>query len=154
MMRRRIRATWLAGAAAITSCVLWAAAPLGESNQPNGAVVVAAPSSKLVKATPKPIEPQAFTARLWNPRPAEQASQVAQQEVAARSATMRLQLIGIINEGGQLKAALYDPQTDRVLIVTSGDRVGQHTITRISASTVELSDGRFTSRLKLREDCS
>jgi len=153
-MRRRLRATWLAGSAAITSCVLWAAAPLGESSRPDGAVVVAALSPKLVKATPNPIEPQAFTARLWNPRPAEQASQVAQQEIAARSATMRLQLIGIINEAGQLKAALYDPQTDRVLIVTSGDRVGQHTITQISASTVELSDGRFTSRLKLREDRS
>jgi hypothetical protein len=154
MMRRRIHATWLAGAAAITSCALWAAAPPGESSRPDGAVVVAAPLPKLVNAPPNPIDPQAFTARLWNPGPAEQASQVAQHEVAVRSATMPLQLIGIINEAGQLKAALYDPQTDRVLIVTSGDRIGQHTITQISASTVELSDGRFTSRLKLREDRS
>ena len=95
---------------------------------------------------------------------APSASGMATSEVGGRTtrwsssrrilSTGRFQLIGIINDGGPLKAALYDPDTDRLLIVTSGDRIKQHTVTAISAEMIEMSDGRSTTRLTLIEDRS
>jgi hypothetical protein len=152
MMCRRMRATWVVASAAIALCAWWAALPLQGPARPEATLVLASPSSAPLAATPKHIDPQAFAVRLWNAPPAASGSQEGQHEATGSPTPVQFALIGIIHEGGQLKAALYHAQTDRVLIVTNGDRIGRHTVTQISASTVEVSDGRLTSRLKLRED--
>lgn len=102
-----------------------------------------------------PLDPSAFTAKLWNPPPPppEVPEEVTVQRTVPRK-PLRLQLVGIIDDGQTLRAAVYDPDTDRLLILASGDRVHQHTITSITAGAVMLVDGRVSHRLTLRRDDS
>ncbi len=148
--------TWLIGALAIVMCARWAALPLEQ--YPAGTVItVNQPSPQLFEKSPDAadtIDLVAFAARLWNPVAPQETAQQRESKSAQRQEWIRLQLIGIINDGGQLKAALYDPDTDRLLFVASGDRIRDHTVTAISAEDVELSDGRSTTRLTLIEDRS
>ena len=148
--------TWLIGASAIVMCAWWAALPLEQ--YPGGtAITMNQPSPGLIEKSPNAadtIDLVAFAARLWNPVAPQETDQKRQTKSAQRQELIRLQLIGIINDGGQLKAALYDPDTDRLLIVQNGDRIRDHTVTTISAEDVELSDGRSITRLTLIEDRS
>ncbi len=102
-----------------------------------------------------PLDPSAFTAKLWNPPspPAEVPEKVTVQRTVPPK-PLRLQLVGIIDDGQTLRAAVYDPDTDRLLILASGERVLQHTITSITADAVMLVDGRVSHRLTLRRDGS
>ena len=97
-------------------------------------------------------DPEAFSARIWHAPPGTPANRAP--KVSDRSKPLKLQLIGIIKDGERLEAVLYDPETDQLLIVKNGDRVKQHTVTAIGIDTVELSDGRSTTRLSLKEDRS
>ncbi|MCH8342415.1 MAG: hypothetical protein IH983_00320 [Planctomycetes bacterium] len=148
--------TWLIGASAMVMCAWWAVLPL-EQHPGGTAVTMNQPSPGLIENSPNAsdtIDLVAFAARLWNPPLPQETDQQRQSKSAQRQELIRLQLIGIINDGGALKAALYDPDTDRLLIVRSGDRIRRHTVTAISAEGVELSDGRSTTRLTLIEDRS
>ncbi len=99
-----------------------------------------------------PLDPSAFSAKLWNPPP-EVSEEVTVQRTVPRK-PLRLQLVGIIDDGQALRAAVYDPDTDRLLILASGERVHQHTITSITADAVMLADDRVSHRLTLRRDGS
>lgn len=148
--------TWLIGALAIVMCAWWAALPL-EQHPTGTAITMNQPSPVLIEKSPNAadtIDLVAFAARLWNPVASQQTDQQREPKIAKRQESIPFQLIGIINDGGPLKAALYDPDTDRLLIVTSGDRIKQHTVTAISAEMIEMSDGRSTTRLTLIEDRS
>ena len=148
--------TWLIGALAIVMCAWWAALPL-EQYPAGTAITMNQPAPGLIEKSPNAsdtIDLGAFAARLGNPVAPQETDQKRQSKSAKRQELIRFQLIGIINDGGQLKAALYDPDTDRLLIVQSGDRIRDHTVTAISAEDVELSDGRSTTRLTLIEDRS
>ncbi len=150
-VRRQIRFTWLIGTSAIVMCALWAGFPLELWDQPDLTITLAQPSPQSIEQASESIDRSAFVARLWYTPAAQVGSEQSEPEVAKRPGSFRFQLIGIINDSGQLKAALYDADTDRLLIVTSGDRIRQHTVTAISAEGVELSDGRSTIRLALTE---
>ena len=155
-MRRRIRITWLIGALAIVMCAWWAALPL-EPHPTGTAITLNQSSPGLIEKSPNAadtINLVAFAARLWNPVAPQETDQQRESKIAKRQESIPFQLIGIINDGGQLKAALYDPDTDRLLIVQNGDRIRDHTVTAISAEMIELSDGRSTTRLTLIEDRS
>jgi hypothetical protein len=99
------------------------------------------------------IDPGAFAVKLWNPLPPPSTPET----LAATSeppVPLKLQLIGIITEQEVHRAAVYDPDSDRLLIVSGGDRIDHHTITQVTSSTVELSDGQSTRTLTLKEDHS
>ncbi len=100
------------------------------------------------------INARVFAARLWNPVPAPSAPAPANEEVASKPPPLRLELVGIINDGGTLRAALYDADTDRLHIVSDSDQIGRLTVTVVAESHVELTDGRSTRRLSLREQGS
>lgn len=152
-IQRRIRITWLGGAVVAVLCGLWAGRTIDSSGQADDASALNQPSPRPAQPPepPEPIDRRVFEARLWNPPPAQATPEQPDRPVAKRPEPVRFQLIGIIDDGGPLQAALYDPQTDRLLIVRSGDRIKQHTITAVTADGVELSDGRSVSRLTLRE---
>jgi hypothetical protein len=58
----------------------------------------------------------------------------------------RLRLVGIIDDRGARRAALYDPQGDRLVVVAEGDRIGASTVRRIEEDSVELEiDGRSST---------
>jgi hypothetical protein len=100
------------------------------------------------------IDPSVFTVTLWNPPPAAPPP----EEVVAKvepPKPLNLQLIGIIQEaGGHHKAAIYDVDRDQLLIVASGDRVREQTVTAVTMRGIELSDGRSTHTLTLKQEPS
>ena len=146
-----MRLTWLLGAALATLCAGWAWRPLEPPEPREFFIDLHAPPTTPIDDEDHRFDQGAFLVRLWNPPPPPPGARDAL--VAGRAAPPRLQLIGIIDDGRQLRAALYDPEADRLLIVATGDHVKQHTIT-ITADAVELADGRVTHRLTLRKDRS
>src|SRR5262249_7564956 len=96
------------------------------------------------------IDPAAFDARLWNPAAgAVVASAEAAPTLAA--APLRLQLVGVIEENGQLTAALYDPDKDELRLVRDGMSIGQQRVTGITLAVVTPADGLGTGELKLEK---
>ena len=149
-----MRRTWLLGAALITLSAAWAWRPLEQPEPPGLSIDLYAPPTTPIEDEDHLFDQSAFAVRLWNPPPPPEArNALVAGQTAPPPKPLRLQLIGIIDDGRQLRAALYDPEADRLLIVGDGDRVKQHTIT-ITADAVELADGRVTHRLTLRKDRS
>ena len=149
-----MRLTWLLGAALATLCAGWAWRPLEPPEPREFFIDLHAPPTTPIDDQDHRFDQGAFVVRLWNPPPPPEArNALVAGQTAPAPKPPRLQLIGIIDDGRQLLAALYDPETDRLLIVATGDRVKQHTIT-ITADAVELADGQVTHRLTLRKDRS
>lgn len=153
-LTRSLRLTWLVGCTIIALCALWAWQP----HEPNEHSEI--PRDLHPATTPRiedeqeRIDQSAFIARLWNPPPPPEArDRRLAEQTAPPPKPLRLQLIGITDDGRQLRAALYDPDADRLLIVVSGDHVKTLTVT-IMPDAVELADGQVTHRLTLRKDRS
>ena len=137
----------IAGALLVVACALWALRPQHQTVVPmpkleSKAKTVTEPASR-----EHPIDPKVFAANLWNPPPPPVVATKPQPPEAPKP--LNLQLIGIINEDGRLKAALYDMDGDRMLIVGDGDKVNQHVVKSVTEKSVELTDGRSVQRLTL-----
>jgi hypothetical protein len=156
--------TWFVGGAIVAGCGWWSLMPQVARDMVSTSINLKATDSNETAASTveEEIDPQVFTVKLWNPSPPPPPATPAPETLAAKpelAKPLRLQLIGIITEGsgsdgGTHRAAVYDPDTDRLLIVASGDRIAEHTITEVTSNTVELSDGRNTRTLSLKEDHS
>jgi hypothetical protein len=64
---------------------------------------------------------------------------------------LKLQLLAIVKEGETYKAAVYDPDSDRLLVLGAGDRVGVRTVNAVSRSSVTLRDETGTRTLALKD---
>lgn len=151
-LRNRMRATLVVGIVAVIVCATWALSSTPYSGVPATHFALDQTPSSVSTQNSAAIDANAFArARLWNPKETPQAVTPPQ---VVQAQPLRLQLIGIIHEDGQLLAALYDPDEDRMLIVTSGQTVKGHEITAITAKTVELSSGELKHELRLEEAAS
>ncbi len=151
-MRRLTRLTCALSAIALGGAALWAFAPLAPQEAPAAAWEPPAPGQPVPGQRRPAIDRGAFAAAIWNPVVARDAPEKSEASAAEQARPLRIQLIAIIDEGdGRLRAALYDVERDRLLIVANGDRVGGHTVTSVAAGGVELTDGRSATRLALRE---
>lgn len=106
--------------------------------------------------TAEPLDRTAFAAAIWNP-PATPERPAATAEKATPVPPPRLQLIGIVHDTDEngavlLRAALYDPDTDKLHLVASGERVGAVTVASIESGVVSLESAGRTTRLALREE--
>ncbi|MFT3684283.1 MAG: GspE/PulE family protein [Phycisphaerales bacterium] len=126
---------WLLGAVVCVPLAVWACLSVtphvGPARQPD------APVATPVRQPTRPaVELAAFDAPIWtlDPPPA----------VVAAPPPLRLQLVGLVREGDVLKAVLYNQETDELVVVKDGDRVGAggRSVTKIEATGVTLSDGR------------
>lgn len=105
---------------------------------------------------PAPLDRDAFAAAIWNPPPAPpRAAESA--PTAGTPPPPRLQLIGIARDTGPggdqvLRAAIYDPDTDKLHIVAEGERIGAITVLAVEPGVVRLDSGGRTSELRLRKD--
>jgi len=139
------------GAAGVIASAAWAFRPLApaEIAAPRADALPAPPAEPAPEAS---FDPRVFSACLWStpPKPASPAAVEAVAPVVSRPC--RLQLLAIISEsGGQpaLLAALYDPDTDTLHFVAPGECIGRRTVSDITATRVELTDGAQVDRLAL-----
>lgn len=160
-LRRRIAGIGLAGLCAVAACAVWAlrtpavSAPWDERLKLDLAPPQSLPASETNEQRPA-FDPNLFAVKLWHPPPPPPPPEPQQQRVVERGTPLNLQLIGIVHEGQERRAVLYDPQSDRLYIIapTRGDfggdeRIGQHTVTAVTDTYVELTNGRSVKRLEL-----
>lgn len=129
----------------IGTLVVWVWWPLGSASVTPPEITAAA------RPVPTPLvaalDVDAFRAPVW----------VAPPPVSAAAPPppppppLKLQLLAIMREGTAYKAALYDPDSDRLLVVGSGDRVSGQTVDGVAADRVSLRDERGVRTLSLRE---
>lgn len=147
-----MKLTWLIGSIAIIACAGWAIF-LQEDSSIDPITIDLRQAAPLVKNdTDQSLDITAFTANLWNPPPVKKTSNALAKKELPRAKPLRLQLIGITSDGDTLRAAIYDPDSDQLLIVASGDTILGRAVSEITKNTVVIADGRFTHHLQLVED--
>jgi hypothetical protein len=63
---------------------------------------------------------------------------------------LKLQLIGILKEDEVYKAVLYDPETNKIFVVASGQEAQGHRIDRVAPDGVTVKDGTLVRTLALK----
>jgi hypothetical protein len=64
---------------------------------------------------------------------------------------LKIQLLAILKENGVFKAAVYDPDTDKILVVAAGEKIGSRTVDSIAGSGITLKDGQGVRTLALKD---
>jgi hypothetical protein len=136
------------GAIAIALSASWALWPVQVPNVPD---------PMLDSSTDKPrsamtltaLNLDAFRTPIWvSPPPPPEP-----EKPAAPPPPLKLQLLAILSENGVYKAALYDPDTDTVLVVAAGETLGSaRTVESVLADRVAVRDARGLRTLALREE--
>jgi hypothetical protein len=100
------------------------------------------------------LDVAAFRAPLWVAPPAP----VAPPPPAAPPPPLKLQLLAVVHEGEVFKAMLYDPDSDKILVVAEGEALGTgeagggSKVERVTAAGVQIRDGTGLRTLALRPD--
>jgi hypothetical protein len=152
--RARQRSAIAVAATALAIALAWALRPLPALPAIDAGLDAPAPSDG-GDGTAQPLDRAAFAAAIWNPPAAPELPAVTVERTVP-APPPRLQLIGIVQDTGDngavlLRAALYDPDTDKLHLVASGERVGAVTVASIERGVVSLESAGRTSRLALRE---
>jgi hypothetical protein len=135
-------------ALAITAACVWAFWPLGtpriELPAVTGTPVEAPP---LVVAA---LDTAAFRTPLWVAPPAPPAP----PPPAAPPPPLKVQLLAVVHEDGVYKAVLYDPDSDKLLVLKEGESLGAagRAVEKVTASAVQIRDGAGLRTLALRQD--
>lgn len=153
--KRRERSAIAIAGIALALSLGWALRPL-PSVPAIDAGLDAPPPDGRGDETVEPLDRAAFAAAIWNP-PAAPERPAARVERTPPAPPPRLQLIGIVHDTDEdgtalLRAALYDPDTDKLHLVASGERVGAVTVASIESGVVSLESAGRTNRLALREE--
>jgi hypothetical protein len=65
---------------------------------------------------------------------------------------LKIQLLAIIREGDTAyRAAVYDPDTDQILVVAAGEKLGLRTVEQVDKSSLTLRDETGKRTLALKE---
>jgi hypothetical protein len=64
---------------------------------------------------------------------------------------LKLQLLAIISEAEGYKAAVYDPDRDRILVVSAGEKLGIRTVEHVDKATMTIRDDTGKRVLALKE---
>ncbi len=147
-----MRLTWLVGSIAIIACASWAIFPPNDSSDASLAFDLHQPEKPELNTAEQSFDQSVFNASLWNPPQVKQTSTALSKKESPRPKSLRLQLIGISTDGDTLKAAIYDPDSDQLLIVASGQSILGHTVSEITKFTVAITDGSYTHHLQLLGD--
>ena len=129
--------------AAAAAWGLWPLRPLEVSR--GESVAPARPSGETALAA---LDTDAFRAPLWVAPPAPPAPPAP----AAPPAPLRLQLLAVVHEGAAYRAMLYDPDSDKLMVVGEGEKAGARTVEKVTASGVQIRDAAGVRALALRQD--
>lgn len=132
---------------AVGACAVWAFWPLGTVQVPVPKVATGSAT------TPGPsrvaLDVSAFSAPLWvapEPPPSTRAA-----SPPPPPPPLRWQLLAIVREDSGYKAFLFDPDTDKVLVLTEGDQSGSRRIAKVTPTSVDVRDAAGVRTLALRD---
>lgn len=91
----------------------------------------------------------AFRTPIWVAEPPPPAPVV--QAPVPPPPPLKLQLLAIVREADTYKAAVYDPETDRILVVAAGEKLGTRTVEQVDRSSLTLRDDTGKRVLALKE---
>jgi hypothetical protein len=97
------------------------------------------------------IDLDAFRAPLWVAPPAPPPAPPAAKPPPAPP-PLRLELLAIVRDENQIRALVYDPDSDRIMVVAEGDRVTDRTIERIGEAGVDIRTTHGLTTLALRRE--
>ena len=143
-MNASVRPSWLFTAGVLSLAAAWAFSPLRRSS-------IEVPDLTVGEATAKSassIDVSAFRAPLWVAPPARPVPPVI--EPPAPPAPLRLELIAVIDDNNGFSAVMYDPDADRLLVVSPGETLAEgRTIERVTNGGVVIraEDGVHTLAL-------
>ncbi len=100
---------------------------------------------------PVPLDLAAFETPLWLAPPPPPPTEIAAKPPPPPP-PLKLELLGILREGESYRAVVYDPETDKVTVLSSGDTLAGRTVGRITAETVAIKDGAGTRTLTLKTE--
>lgn len=138
------------GLACVTACVLWAFLPL-ETPRATPPQTDASQSEVAIAARPE-FDIAAFNAPLWvAPPPPVKIAQAAPPPPPPLPPPLKWQLLAIVKEESHYKAVVYDPDTDKVLVLGEGDESGACRIAKVTPTSVDVRDAAGVRTLALRE---
>ena len=151
-----VRVLGAGGAAALALASWWALGPLGPPpGETVGGSAAAAPDPPGTPARQSVVlDVAAFGAPLWvapppPPPPPKEAPPPPPPP------PLRLQLLAVIQEGpGVRTAMLYDPDTDALLIVAAGERIGGRSVEAVTDDGVTIRDRAGVRSLSLTTEGS
>lgn len=121
--------------AAPLACAAFAAWPL----EPTHLTPTAITQPETAKRQVASLDLAAFRIPLWVAEPAPPAPS-APLAPAAPPPPLKLRLLAIIHEGEIYKAAVYDPDSDKILVVAAGEKIGIRNVDKVDKSTLTLQD--------------
>ncbi len=149
-LRRRIVRVGVICCVIAAGGVIWLSARRSGLSSPDlGSELSGTPIEPSVAAG---IDARVFDVALWTPPPAPAVKDVI--AVAPPPPPLKLQLLGISGDGSKdapLRAALYDLETDRVILIGQGETLSSFTVRALTNEAIEFVDGTRVERLSLRE---
>ena len=157
----RVVALRIFAAAVIVGAGIWAFAPLQEPDA-SGAYIkdqepTPTPSLLVAQGTGAAtgFDRSAFNTPLWI-APTPPPPPPPPPAPPPTPPPLRLQLLAIIkdqyNGGEQYKAMVYDPDTDKVLVIAAGEKVGSSSVESIDELGLRIKDAHGTRSLTLKSD--
>lgn len=131
---------WIAWAPVQMSCAMFACWPLAVSRVHAPAPVVPPIEPREVTA----LNGAAFRVPLWVADPAPTPDPAPPTPLPP----LKLQLLAILRDGGVYKAVVYDPDSDRIQVLATGDSLGSrkvHSVNRADFTVVDESGQRTLS---------
>lgn len=138
------------GLVCMTACVLWAFLPL-ETPRATPPQTDASQSEVAIAARPE-FDVAAFNVPLWvAPPPVKVAQASPPAPPPPPPPPLKWQLLAIVKEESTYKAVVYDPDTDKVLVLGEGDESGACRIAKVTPTSVDVRDAAGVRTLALRE---
>jgi hypothetical protein len=145
--RRRTKYVAAGCGVAMVGALAWALVPTYPA-------VIEAPSLEAANAAadlppPAPLDVKAFETPVWTIAAVPQPPAPPPPPPPAPP-PFKLQLIGIIKEAEVYKAVIYDPDTNKLFVVASGEAAAGHTVERVIADSITIKDGALVRTLALK----
>lgn len=131
----------------ITGSGLWAFLPLAPAQE--GVPVIAHDAGAARRLGPPALDLAAFNAPLWVAPPLPKVVASVPQTPALHP--LKWQLLAIMRDGSTCKALVYDPESDKLLVLGEGDESGQRRVACINSTTIDVRDSAGIRTLALRD---
>ena len=150
-IRRRTLLTRLVAGPLIIAMALWSLVPIQRPDL--GSIAQAHPENDIAQTAPiEPLDLAAFDAPIWQEPKDAQATTLADTQARPTVRFPDLELIAIIRDGEQFRAAVYLPSIDQLIIAGIGEPIGAGlSVSEVTADAVELERAGHARRFELKK---